>query len=297
MGRKPIFFFIMIVFVCISGTTAYAFEFGIDAWAGNIGFRTDRASTDTSYPGVDYFWGGSLFAVQPITEDMRFTGGYLMDPILRNVVFGLLTYTQKSLTIGVGPFMGVFNDFGMPLKSGISILLKIELPGILFASLQSDNTIGGNLQLSGDYLQERNDITFGFYVRNAICSLGMNTKKFTQLIGATRVIDASTSYAFKADIFQKNVPYRIGINLAYQSISKTYIDTVTVSDILNTLIAGTKLDILFSESFFMYAGIDANLFSFGQGQLTGGTTAAFLFSATLGFKVNLDTTKGFTSIF
>jgi hypothetical protein len=296
MKRMIIGFGVIVsLFLCVVSPVS-ALEIGFDAWAGNVGFTTNRASTDTSYPGIDYFWGGNVYAEQSISDEMSFQGGYAMDPILRNVVFGLLDYTKESLTIGVGPYMGVFNDSGMPLKAGLSVLLKLELPGLFYASLKSDATIGADLQLSGDYTQERNNIAFGFYVKNAICTLSMDTRKFTQLLAAVRVADALTAYSFQTEIFQKNVPYRLGITLSYQTLSKSYTTgTVTVSDILNTFVVGTRLDLIFSDSFFIYANLESNLYSFGQGQLTGGTTSAFLFRASTGFKLNLDVMKGAAS--
>jgi hypothetical protein len=298
MNRNIVKSGLAVVIFCAAASSAPAFDIGFDAWAGNFGFRTDRISTDTSYPGATYFWGGNIFAMQPITDGIRFEGGFFIDPILRNVTYGLLSYTEKSLTIGVGPFMGVFNNASMPLKSGISILLKIELPGILFASLKSENTIGGELQQEGDYLLERNDISFGFYVRNAICSLGMNTKKFAQLLESVRVVDSLTAYSFHTDIFQKNVPYRLGIHLSYENLSKSYVAGVTtVSNVLNSFIVGLRLDIIFSDSFLLYANLDSNLYSFGQEQLTGGTTDAFLFRASTGFRLHLDSLTGFTKVF
>ncbi len=294
MRRKSRIFFVCAVVATVACASASAFDICFDAWFGNIGFAADRASTDTSYPGAAYFWGGALYAAQPITEDIYFEGGYLLDPILRNVAYGLLSYTEKSLTIGVGPFMGVFNNSTMPLKPGISIVLKIELPGILYASLSSDNSLGGTLQQSGDYLQERNDIRFGFYVRNAICSLSMNTSKYSQLSGAVTVVDALNAYSFETDIFQKNVPYRLGILLSYQTLSKSYsTGGSTVSNVLNSFIVGLRADFIFSDAFTLYAKLDSNVYSFGQEQITGGTTNAFMFTASTGFKLNLDSAAGY----
>ena len=289
---------IAVVVFCAIAASASALDIGFDAWAGNLGFKTDRVSTDTTYPGADYFWGGNVFVGQSIADSMRFEGGFFIDPILRNVTYGLLGYTEKSLTIGVGPFMGVFNNADMPLKSGISILLKIELPGILFASLKSENTMGGELQQNGDYLLERNDIIFGFYIKNAICSLGMNTKKFTQLLETVRVVDSLTTYSLHTDIFQKNVPYRLGILLSYESLVKSYATGVsTERNILNSFVVGLRLDLVFSDSFLLYSNLDSNLLSFGQGQLAGGTTDAFLFRASTGFRLNLDSLIGATTVF
>jgi hypothetical protein len=277
---------------------ASAFDLCFDAWAGNFGFTTYRGPINDSYPGDIYFWGGALYAIQPITDDIRFEGGFFIDPVLRNVTYGLLSYTESALTIGVGPFMGVFNDAGMPIKSGMSVALKIALPGILFASLISDATLGGDLQQNGDYLQERNRVEFGFYVKNAICTLGMTMEKFSQLLDGVRIVDALTSYSFRTDVFQKNVPYRLGILLSYQSLSKSYFyGAETTLNIVNSFVLGMRIDLLFSDSFMLYTNLDSNLFSFGQEHLAGGTTDSFLFRASTGFKINLDALSGYAKSF
>ena len=54
--------------LALAAGAAAGLDLGIDAWTGNLGFRTDRASSDTSLPGTDYFWGISVFGSQPVTD-------------------------------------------------------------------------------------------------------------------------------------------------------------------------------------------------------------------------------------
>jgi hypothetical protein len=275
------------VVLAFSPGIASALDLGLTAWAGNLGFRTDRASTDTTFPGADYFWGLSLYGSQQITDKIGFETGFYSDQVLRNTSYTLFTYSEKILSIGVGPFFGFFNDPVTLLKSGISTAVKLELPGIAFVSFRSDSSIGGELVQVGDYLQERNDISLGFYVPNAICTLSLNSRKFEQKAAADTVIDTLTEYAFATDIFRKNVPYRLLVTFAYQSLEKSYVAAATTSAALNSIVIGSQVSVSLSESVLLQAGVEGTVYSFGTGTLLGGASP-FLFRAFTGVKVSAD---------
>ena len=262
-------------------------DLGIGGWAGNLGFRTDRTVTDATFPGADYFWGLSLYGSQQITDTLGFETGFYSDPVLRNTAYTLFDYSEKILSVGIGPFFGFFNDTGTLLKSGISTAIRVELPGIAFVSFRADSSIGGELVTVGDYLQERNDISFGFYVPNAICTLSLDQSKFEQLQSTATVVDSLTEYSFSTDIFRKNVPYRLLVKLAYQSLSKSFIAATTSSATLNSVVIGGQLSLTVSSTVLFQAGMDGAVYSFGTGTLLGSAPSLpFLFRAYTGLKVS-----------
>jgi hypothetical protein len=277
----------LVVILGALGSGCFALDLGVQTWLSNLGFSTDRASTDTTFPGQKYFWGLSLYGTQSISDTINFETGFYSDPILRNISYTLFSYNQKVLSVGVGPFFGFFNDTSTLLKSGISTAIKLELPGILFVSFRSDSSIGGELVQPGDYLQERNDISFGFYVPNAICTLSLNSRSFEQKTAALdTVIDSLTEYSFTTNIFQKNVPYRLIVSMALQNLTRSYVVAAATST-LSSIVIGTEVDASLGKSMLLQIGFDGSVYSFGQGNLVG-SDPYFLFHAFAGIKLSVD---------
>jgi hypothetical protein len=266
-------------------TAASALELGAQGWAGDLGFSQTRSAIDTTLPGQDYFWGWSLSAAQAITDNLSFEADVGSDPLLRNVAYAFFTYKENFLSVGIGPFFGFFNDTSTLLKSGISTAIRLEAPSIAFISFRSDSSISGELLLDGDYLQNRNEITFGFYVPNAICSLSLATRQFEQKQGEETVIDQLTEYAFSTDIYQKNVPYRIVLTFSYQDLSRSFVNAATVST-LDSIVVGAEIDITLAKAVTLQTGFDAAVYSFGRGALTG-SDSNFLFRAIAGVRVDV----------
>jgi len=253
----------------------------------NLGFRTDRASTDTSLPGSDYFWGLSVFGSQPVTDSVKVEAGFYSDPILRNTTRTIFTYQAKFFSIGIGPIFGLFNDLGTPVKGGLSAAIRLEYPGAVFLGLRTDSSLGGSLTQTGDYSQELTELTFGFYVPNAICTLQASSRSFQQKTSSEVVTDALTAYTFSTEIFKKNVPYRVRLWLAFQDLSRSYDSGSTTTATLDSVILGTQFELTLTGPLVLTAGLEGNLYSFGLGSLSGGDSD-FLFRSYAGVKLNLD---------
>jgi hypothetical protein len=281
--------------ITLLGGAAQALEIGGLFQTGNLGFAADRLKTDTTFTGSDYFYGGSLFLKHQFADNLSLEGGFTRDLILRNLVYSMLSYRVQYISLGVGPFFGTFNDLHTVLKSGITTSVRLELPGVIFAQLRSDNSMAGRLVETGDYIQEGNDITLGFYVTNAICSLGLITKKFTQKQEAAEVVDSLSEYYFQVDIFQKNLPFRLVFTFSYQSLGKAFYDgTSNPVHTLNSIVLGTEADINLSGFLALVLNLDSSIYSFGQDELLGISNpgpGGFLFRASAGFRLDLSKLK------
>jgi hypothetical protein len=270
-------------------STASALDLGIETWAGNMGFRTDRTSADLSLPASDYFWGVSVVGFQPIMDAVTLETGFYSDPVLRNTTSAIFTYRSKFLSVGIGPIFGIFNDFGTPVKSGLSAAVRLEYPGVLFVSLRADSSIGGSLVQVGDYAQEYTDIAVGAYFPNVICTLGLRTRSFEQKAASQNVTDSVTAYTFTTELYKKNVPYRLRLWLGYQDISRSYAAASTTISTLGSVILGTQVEVALAGSLALKAGVEGNVYSFGLNSLLpSGGDSAFLFRSYAGVKLNLD---------
>lgn len=281
------FLLLCLVLLAAAAFGASALDLGVETWVSNLGFRTDRTAGDTSLPGGDYFWGVSLYGSQPVSDSIKVEAGFYTDPILRYTTRTIFTYDAKFLSVGIGPIFGLFNDFGTPVKSGISASVKLEYPGVVFFYLRSDSSIGGSLVQTGDYAQELTEIVLGAYLPHAICTLGVRTRSFEQKAASQNITDTLTEYTFATEMFKKNVPYRLRIWLSYDDLSRSYIAGSTTTSTLGSLILGTQVEASLPGSLSLTAGIEGNIYSFGLGTLTGGDSA-FLFRTYAGMKMRLD---------
>ena len=261
--------------------------------------KTDEVPV-SSFSGTYYPWGISIFGSDEINEDMALRAGVFYDPILRYTTYTLFEYQHSFFKLGVGPFFGLFNTTETIMKSGISTSVRVELPGIMFASLKADSSIGSRFVKVGDYIQEFNEISVGYYIPNAICSASLISKSFvTKQAETLEVDDSFTEYAFKVDIFQKNVAFRALLTFAYQTLTRTYLNTNTSTSTenkLNSLILGTDFTFKIADGFYLITNLESNIYSFGYNDdvaLDLATTGpgVFLFRLTTGVSIDLDVFK------
>jgi hypothetical protein len=288
---KAIIVSFILVLLAVVPAPVSSLEIGATISLENLVFDKDRPESADSFSGRDYYWGGSIFASHTFSEELSFETGFYQDTILRNVLYTTLHYNTQYLSLGVGPFFGFFNSTSTILKSGISTRVKFSLPGAVFVLLSSDNSIGGRLVEEEDYIQEGSEIALGFYVRNAICSLNLRNKKFTQKQSSLETVDNLTEYAFDTDIFQKNLPYQITLSFAYQILDKKYVGPATTRHTLNSIILGTKTSIALNRYLDLLLSLDSSIYTFGQHELAGVSNPGpwgYSFRAYTGCSVNLE---------
>jgi hypothetical protein len=277
---------IALVLLAASAGAAFSMDIGLEGWLGNLGFASTMTEADAAFPGADYFWGLSLYGSQAISDAISIETGFYSDQILRNTSYTLFSYHANFLTIGFGPFFGLFNDWTTLMKSGISTSVRIEVPGVVFLSFRSDSSIGGELVTVGDYQQVRNDISCGVYLPNAICTLSLNSRSFGQKTATDEVVDSLSEYSFSTDIFKKNVPYRLIVTIAAQGLTRTFVGSGAYAT-LDSVILGTEVDLTITKDILANVGIEGNVYSFGQGALVG-SCDTFLFRTFAGVKLNVD---------
>jgi hypothetical protein len=292
---KKIIITFLIAAVCT--VSLFGTETGGSFTIGNNNL-TAAPLTTAVFPGTEFPWGTSLYWTKEANESSGIEVGFLRDPILRNIGYTNFYYSEDLFSIEVGPFFGVFNSLETLIKSGISTEIRVNIPGIAFADFSTRSTIGGRLSAAGDYIQEANNISVGFYLYNAICTVAIDTKSYgfinTSLVNYA---ENFTEYSFSADLFQKNIPYTVELKLAYQERVRT-IDQTSIQS-LNTIVLGTDISISPLEFLSVCIGIESSLYSFGFMEDTVAATKElltfsstfpgnFLFNASAGFSIDLD---------
>lgn len=295
--KKSILVLLFLITVLIPAT---GMEISTLFHISNISFDKTDTTPVSSFSGTYYPWGISVFGNDEISDELSLQAGIFYDPILRRSTYTLFEYQHSFFRLGVGPFFGLFNTKETIMKSGISTSVRVEIPGLIFASLKADSSIGSRFVKVGDYIQEFNEISVGYYIPNAICSVNLTSKSFvTKQAAALEVDDSFTEYAFKVDIFQKNVAFRALLSFAYQTLTRTYLDTLggtTTDNTLNSLILGTDFTFQIADGFSLITNLESNIYSWGYDDGTALTLATtlpgvFLFRLTTGFSVDLDVFK------
>lgn len=258
---------------------------------GNLGFNKDAVATESSLSGTDFPYGFSLFASQQINDALNLRAGVFYDPILRYITYTLFEYRQDYITLGVGPFFGTLNTPGSILQSGISTEVTAQIPGLIYAKLRSDSSIGARFTQDGDYLQEQNDLSIGYYIPNAICSLNLLSKSFiTRKSSTLEIDDTLVEYSFKVDIYQKNVPFQILLSFGFQQLTRSYIESAatTTTNTLNSIVLGTRFTFQLTEALKVMADLDSSVYSFGTDDagalgIPSSIPEAYLFRSAIGF--------------
>ncbi|MFQ3547462.1 MAG: hypothetical protein SNJ56_03920 [Termitinemataceae bacterium] len=284
---------LVLVYVVLIGFQLFALDLSIQGSFGNILFDPARTSALSSTNGTFtehlYYGTGSIKLEQPVADLAALHILLDRDPILRNSLFTMLSYDAGFAKISVGPFFGLFNSAATLVTSGLSTTLTMTLPGVLYGSFRSDTTIGAGITVPGDYVQQRSELAFGFWVPNVLASFRLNTKQFTEKKTADlTIVDSQSRYDFIALVFKKNVPYSVTITMGYQTLKRSYISTSTDSDELAALMLGLDLNSSISQRIKVTAGGEVPLYAWGVGNLQSPASTTLLYEGRIGITINLD---------
>lgn len=288
MTRRIAFPLIVAALFCWAAFTAGGLDIEGNFQLANIGFTPARASTDAAYAGTDFFAGGNLSLHQDMPGGIRIEAALQRDLITGNTVGALLQYRTDYFRVGLGPYLGLVDTTPNFLRPGVSALLGVEYPGVAFVTLRTDNAQGG--QATGSSFAQNNEVRLGFYVRDsAICSFIVSYGQSASTQGGTEQVDSLTSYMFDVKVFEKNVPFRLDFNFAYQALLRQYLDGVTnPSHGLNSVMAGLGIDLVITPSFALLLGFRTSVWTVGNGVLSAVSDigfSPFLFQASAGFRV------------
>ena len=289
-----------------------ALEVGTFFDIGNMSFPGEPLST-TAFPSKDYPWGLSLEGKQEVNEGMNINFGYTRDRIINHLVYSTFVYKNEFLKIGAGPSFGVFNSDENPFQPGIATTFRLSWPGKLFLSFDMLSSIGFRLSSEGDYSQLTNNLTVGFYVPNAICTLGMDQKAYTKVIPSYEATDRQTDFFFKAEVFEKNVPLRALVGLIYRLHNKEYIKNLiigkdvdnlsltskSITESLTTILLQTQITFILTDFLTFVVDAHTNLYAFGKitneiadtkdlMDIPSTLPKSFLFEVKAGFSLNID---------
>jgi hypothetical protein len=262
---------------------APAFEVGTSFVLSNLDFARDRASTDSTLPGDNSLWGLTVTGAEQLSDVLSLELRYENDPVLRNVGYTLLTYTDRFFSLRLGPFFGIFNSPDTILQSGLSTTVRLFVQGIAQITLRSDNSLSGRLVVTGDYIQEQSELSVGFYAPNVIPTAYVRSRRYTTKTAAGEDVNSMVAYGLETDIFEKNIPYQIVLDFAYQGVTRTFVEADTTVQSYGSLILGTRATLTLFDTLSIVADLDTSIYTFGLDSLIGEVSAdRFLFRLSTG---------------
>jgi len=220
--------FIFLVFCCYLSSEVFSLDLELTGGLGNIAFNQQRTSPlgNPDNPGIfaPHLFPLVLARLSGEYKNLAYNAGFERDPLLKNRLFANLRVDLDYFFIEAGPVIGFFNSSKLPLNPGISAALGLEVPGIVFVRAGGASTLGINMDITDNYSENTGDISAGFWVPHVICSLNMNVRNFTAREQANLLIENElTRYFFSANVYTKNIPYTIRVNMGYEQLSRSYV--------------------------------------------------------------------------
>jgi hypothetical protein len=270
-------------FLALAPGTVRGLDLRVVGGAGNLAFDPELESSlgaaDKQFePYLHPLW--QIGVEGEFSDLVDFSAAWERDPLLGHRIFANVGINFEHIELDFGPFISPFNTMEQPFSPGIAAALGLEFPGILFGSLKAASTIGTLAVLPGEYMQQTGEIALGFWVPHVICTLSLNTRALTRRESEILLVkDEHTRYQFRADVFTKNVPYTIYIDMGYQSQKRSYIPSGadSVTDELKSVYIGCEGTYRILPSLKLLLGLEIPVYAWAEKPLKGPEKDRFLY--------------------
>jgi hypothetical protein len=253
------------LFVCFSLSPVFALEFTGEA--ALTPFQPPGRGVENIFDAL-HLWG-NLQLTHDFSPGVGFDIRAEHDPILLKRVILRAGYQTHYLAVNLGPFLGVLNGDKSGPFPGLSLSLETVFPGVFFASLRLDSTIGRRQWETGDYTQELILARTGFWLPNTIIRLEYSARFFAEKALPEDYRNEWTRLEFSVDFFRKNVPFRILIKTGYEHVSWTPAKSPDPAYMLQAFYAGFEPHFQFHPSFELSLGAEIPVYSWTPGSPAG----------------------------
>ena len=249
MQKRTILSFFFFTFLGIS----YLFpqELEISGGMGNILFDQGRSSSlgqdgESFMPVLSPF---GLIRIMGEHGNNSYDIGFEIDPILRNRLYANYIWDFEYLVIEAGPFLNIVRSRVLPVNPGISAGLTLQYPGIIFAQGSVSSTFAYFFrEKTGFHNIYSANLSLGFWIPHVICSFNMDIQNFTIRETENLIIeDMLERWYFRANIFAKNVPYTIIMDIGYQNLKRAYTGSTVIGGNVNRATETDQLHSIFTN--------------------------------------------------
>ena len=276
----------LFIIVLLSSQPIFSLDLEFIGGLGNLAFNNDRtmALSDDVNPGAfsSNFYPLIRTGMSGEYRNFSFKAGFERDPILRNRFFTNLRADFNYFYVETGPFIGLFNSQKQPFNPGLSAAMGLQIPGIIFAELNGSSTLAAPLDLTGFYYQNNGGISLGFWVPYVVCSLNMIVKNYAYHKETDLIIkDSLNRYFFRADVYTKNIPYTIQVDLGFQNLSRSYY-LQDLTDEFKSIFMGLEVTYTLNQSVKFIFGGEMPVYSWSKSPMKNPPKSSFLFEAWTG---------------
>jgi len=289
--------FLTLLFIfCMAVSLVFSLDLELIGGLGNLSHNKSRtaALSNEDDPGRfdPNYHTLSLVRVSGEFSGIGFNAGYENDPVVRRNMFANAKIEKEYFSLEAGPFLSVFNSRKLWLSPGLSAGLGLAVPGKVFGKVKGASTLGVPMDIRGNFSVNSGEISLGFWVPHVICSLNTSFRNFTIREQANLLVeDELNRYFFRADVFTKNIPYTMRLDLGYQSLSRSYISQkVSGSDIVKnsdkdefkSVFLGLEGTFSLNESLKLVLGGEMAVYSWGVRPMRDPSKNTMLFQARAG---------------
>ena len=285
---KKILFAFLIIFLTLT-PRLFSMDLKFLAGLGNLAFDDNRtrALSDVDGQFKPHYFAVSLIELSGDISNFSYDVGFEYEPLLRHRLFANLRANFNYFFIEAGPSLGLFNSFKLPVSPGASLGLGFSVPGIFFIQAAGSSTLGILLETAGNYIQRSGDISVGFWVPYVVCSLNINIRSYSTREQANLLIEDSViRYFFRSDVYTKNIPYTIRLDLGFQDLSRSYssqevnggdIVKKTRKDEFKSIYLGLEGTYTINPAIKIFLGGEVPVYSWGVRPMKDPPKSAFLF--------------------
>jgi hypothetical protein len=269
------FLAVMVIFL---GSSLWALDFSAVAGAGNLSFDRESGAPigGGEFSGHPYPLG-RIGVSGEFSDLFSFSAFFQRDPLLGNILEGILWIDTGYLRFSVGPLFGIANTRGTAISPGIIAGMRADIPGIIFIEVNGMGNLGP-LREEGDYTIENSSAALGFWLPHLVNTLSVSFKKFAVLRkGDLFTEDQLWRFCYRGEIYAKNVPYTIFIDMGYQALTRSYDDQgFKTSDRIRSVFLGFEASVKVRPLFTIVFGAEIPLYTWGKEPLTRSGGAWFI---------------------
>ncbi|MDR2144051.1 MAG: hypothetical protein LBP29_06755 [Treponema sp.] len=278
--------FCLAAVLCLGGM-----ELTVLGGLGNASFDTKSTSPmgngefeGTLYPFV------RMRLDETVSDSVEFSGTMERDPILKNRLGAEAKISAGLFAVSAGPVLGLFNSGESVIRPGVQAGITFELPGIVFAALNAGSTFGSP-ESEGDYEARHGRLELGFWLPNIVNTLSISEKNYDSREKENLdVRNKILRYHYSADVYAKNVPYRVVLNLGYQTLTRSIVNRAAFTveeDVYNIIFLGAETSFNVRPNLRLIFGGETPVYSWGKKPLTK-KDKLILFEAYAGFTYTIE---------
>ncbi|MDR2312985.1 MAG: hypothetical protein LBE02_00435 [Spirochaetaceae bacterium] len=269
---------LLAVFGIFWGASLGALDFSAVAGAGNLSFdRESRAPMGAKEFSGHPYPLGRIGISGDFSDLFGFSVFFQRDPVLGNILEGILQLDTGYLSFSLGPLFSISNTRGTIFSPGITTGMRLGIPGIIFIEVKGMGNLG-SFSEEGDYAIESSSAALGFWLPHLVNTLSVSVKKF----GLLREMDLFTGdqvwrFCYRGEIYAKNVPYTIFIDMGYQTLTRSYTDQgLETSDHIRSIFLGFEASVKVRPLFALVFGAEIPLYTWGKEPLVRSSGAWFI---------------------